>query len=404
MSSGLARSGSSATIGGHPNRRALHGVGAWADALDKRVLAMGMVFIVLAIVFQVESGGIFFGPRNLSLLLRQAAGLSVLAAGVSVLMVMGEIDLSIGSAVFFTSVVAAELNVVAGLPAWVAVVGAVGCGCCLGAWQGFWVVRLAVPSFVVTLAGMLMFRGLGELWTNATTIAPLSDSFVAISESFLGSGLSFVLLGACLCATVVMVLRGARLDRQAGISVSSASIGTRLLVAAVAFAFVAWIFAGFLGVPMALVVAAALGIALRFLMTKTAYGRNSYLVGANREASRLAGIDVRRQVFVGFVLMGAIYGIGGALFAARLGGVPPSLGQNPELDAIAAAVIGGTSLQGGVGSVVGAMGGALLLSTIDNGMSLMNFSSFAQLVVKGLVLLVALAADHYATSRRTSNA
>jgi D-xylose transport system permease protein len=172
----------------------------------------------------------------------------------------------------------------------------------------------------------------------------------------------------------------------------------------VTFGFLAWIAGGFLGIPMAVVWLAGVGVVLTVIMSRTTFGRSAYLVGSNREAARFSGISVRRQVFLGFVLMGAVYGVGGVLLTSRLGSAAPSMGQSLELDAIAAAVIGGTSLAGGVGTVVGAMGGALLLATIDNGMSLMNVSSFAQLVVKGLVLLAALAIDAFVNRRAAGRA
>lgn len=372
----------------------------WARAIDRRVLSMVLVFVVLAVIFHWQSDGIFFTSRNLSLLLRQAAPVAVVAAGVSMLMIMAEIDLSIGSAVFLTGVVAAELQVVHGAATVPAVLAAIVAGAVLGAWQGFWVVRLAVPSFIVTLAGLLAFRGIGLLWTNAATVSPLDQSFVSLAESFISPTLSYVILAGLLAACVGAVMRSARFGRHHGIPVRVEGLIVRLLVTAASFAFLAWIAGGFLGIPMALVWVAGVGIVLGFVMARTTFGRNAYLIGSNREAAVLAGINVRMQVFIGFVLMGVIYGIGGVLLTARLGSSTASSGTNLELDAIAAAVIGGTSLAGGVGTVAGAMAGALLLATIDNGMGLINFSSFAQLVVKGGVLLIALALDSFTRARR----
>jgi D-xylose transport system permease protein len=376
------------------------GLSAWTAVLDRRIIAMVLVFAVLAIVFHIQSDGVFFTSRNLSLLLRQAAGVAVLAAGVSMLMVMAEIDLSIGSAVFLTGVVAAKLQVDAGMPTLVAVLAALAAGCVLGAWQGFWVVRLAVPSFIVTLAGLLAFRGAGLLWTEAATVAPFSPSYVSLSESFIAPGVSYVVLLALLVVAAGLMMRRTRLDRAEGIPVRFEAVVVRLVAAGVFFLFLAWIAGGFLGVPTAIVWVAALGLALWVLMTKTTFGRNAYLIGSNREAARLSGINVPRQIFIGFVIMGFIYGVAGVLLTARLGSSTPGLGQNLELDAIAAAVIGGTSLAGGIGTIPGALAGALLLATIRNGMSLLDFSSFAQLVVMGFVLLLALTVDTYAVRHR----
>ncbi len=167
-----------------------------------------------------------------------------------------------------------------------------------------------------------------------------------------------------------------------------------------ALALLAWIFGGFLGIPIALVWVAGSGLMLWVLMTRSKFGRNAYMIGSNREAAVLAGIALHRQLFTGFLIMGALYGVAGVLITARLSGSTPSTGTYMELDAIAGAVIGGTSLRGGVGTVPGAMVGSVLLATIDNGMSILNVSSFIQLIVKGLVLVAALAFDAYMIRHR----
>ncbi len=174
----------------------------------------------------------------------------------------------------------------------------------------------------------------------------------------------------------------------------------RLGILAASGLLLAWIFGGYLGIPSALIWVAATGILLTIVMDRTKFGRNTYLIGSNREAALLAGIPLARHLFFGFLLMGALYGVAGVLITSRLGAATPSSGLFLELDAIAGAVIGGTSLRGGVGSPAGAMVGALLLTTIDNGMSLLNVSSFIQLVVKGMVLLAALSVDSYLIRRR----
>jgi D-xylose transport system permease protein len=173
-----------------------------------------------------------------------------------------------------------------------------------------------------------------------------------------------------------------------------------MIVTLITGAFLAWIFGGFRGIPTAVLWVVGCGLVLSILMSRTKFGRNAYLVGSNREASLLAGISLGRQLFYGFLLMGVLYGLAGVLSTARLGSSTPTTGTYLELDAIAAAVIGGTSLRGGIGTAVGAIIGAVLLATIDNGMSILNVSSFIQLVVKGLVLLFALAFDTYMARHR----
>lgn len=368
---------------------------------DLRVLSMLVVFVLLCIVFHVTSNGIFFTPRNVSLLLRQASIVAVVSAGVSILMIMGEIDLSIGSAVYLCSVVAATLQVSYGAGTITTVLATVLVGLAMGAWQGLWVVRVAVPSFVVTLAGLLAFRGIGYYATDAATIAPLSDAFTNLSEGFVAPSASVVALGVLFLLAAGYIIRRHLARAREGAGQGAGPLLLRLVSLAAALALLAWAFGGFRGIPNAVLWVAATGLVLWVLMTRTRFGRNAYMIGSNREASLLAGIPLGRQLFSGFLLMGVLYGVAGTLISARLSASTPSAGNYMELDAIASAVIGGTSLRGGVGTIPGAIVGAVLLATIDNGMSILNVSSFIQLIVKGLVLLFALAFDAYMIRHRT---
>jgi D-xylose transport system permease protein len=356
---------------------------------DERLAAMFLVLGLLAIYFHIATNGIFFGPRNLSLLLRQGSIAAVAASGVSILIIMGEIDLSIGSAVYLCSVIAASLQANVGMPTAPTVLITVLAGVLMAAWQGFWVVKIAIPSFVVTLSGLLAFRGIGYYVSDARTIAPISKSFSFLSEGFIPPAASYVVLAVVYAIAAGLLIRS-YLRRKDG---DAARLAVRLTVLLASGLMLAGIFGGYLGIPAAMLWVAAIGIVLTTLTERTKYGRNTYLIGSNREAAVLAGIPLARHLFLGFLLMGALYGVAGVLITSRLGAATPSSGQFLELDAIAAAVIGGTSLRGGVGSVAGAMAGALLLTTIDNGMSLLNVSSFIQLVIKGLVLLAALSID-----------
>jgi D-xylose transport system permease protein len=368
-----------------------------------QTLSMLVVFVLLAIAFNIAADGVFFTPRNMSLLLRQASLVAVLSGGVSILMVMGEIDLSIGSGVFLCSVVAATLQVTYGFDTVSAVLLTLLAGLLMGAWQGLWVVGISVPSFIVTLGGLLAFRGLGLTVTDAATIAPMQRSFVQLSERFIRPDISYGILALLLVAGGWAIIRRYQAARERG-SAMPAGLAARLLGLLLALGFLAWAFGGFLGIPTSLVWVAGCGILMWVLMMRTKFGRNAYLIGSNRQASVLAGIGLKRHLFGGFMLMGLLYGVGGVIITARLSAATPSTGTYLELDAIAAAVIGGTSLRGGVGTVPGAMTGAVLLATIDNGMSMLNVSSFIQLMVKGMVLLLALAFDAYVVRRRAARA
>lgn len=376
------------------------------SVLNARAVIFIGVFLALILFFNLQSDGLFFTPRNLSLMLRQGAILGVVAAGVGVLMMMSEIDLSIGSAVFLCGVVAASLSTAGAVPLIVVLLATVATGMVLGALQGVAVVVIGIPSFIATLAGLLAFRGLGLLITNAATVGPVTPDFSAVSESFIPPTPSLILLVIVAVTAAAGVVAGnrrraMRLSHDAGVPGrwTSAAPLTRtiaqVLLVVLPMAFLAWIVTGFLGIPTALIWVAVIGLALTVLMTRTTYGRNGYLIGANREAAVYSGIRVRRNVFIAFVLMGALYGVAAVLLTARLGSSTPGAGENLELQAIAAAVIGGISLRGGTGTIAGALMGALLLTLINNGMSLLNISSFSQSVIMGIILILALGLDSY---------
>lgn len=375
----------------------------------RRTLIFILVFVVLAVLFDILSDGIFISPRNLSLLLRQGAILAVLAGGVAMLIIMAEIDLSIGSAVFLCGLVAAQLTVEGNLPLLAVVLLTVLAGMTIGVIQGLWVVWLGIPSFVATLAGLLAYRGIGLLWTDASAVGPVPAEFIALSESFLSKPLSAALLSAVFLAAVVAIFLGLRRLRQSSQLRTNAPLPggqaatwvlAKVVAVALPLALITWIILGFEGMPMALIWVGGVVAVLIFVMNRTVFGRNAFLAGSSRESALYAGINVKKTVFAGFVIMGALYGVAGVLMTARLGNSTPGLGTFLELDAIAAAVIGGVSLRGGAGSIVGAVMGAFLLTTINNGMSILNVPSFAQLVIKAIILLLALYFDAQVSKSR----
>ena len=286
-----------------------------ALTITTRTLIFIGVFVALALFFQLQSDGLFLTPRNLSLMLRQSAILAVLAAGVAILMTMSEIDLSIGSAVFLCGVVSAELATQSDLPLFAVVLATIGAGMLLGAFLGFWVVVVGIPSFIATLAGLLAFRGIGLLWTNAATVGPVPPGFTALSESFISPTASFIILGFVLVAGVAFIIvrnarqsRSRRMEAAEGI-IARPPVPVSRTIAQIALfvgpiGILAWIVGGFLGIPMALVWVAVIVTILAILMTRTTFGRSAYLLGANREAAQYSGINVKRTVFFGFVIMG----------------------------------------------------------------------------------------------------
>lgn len=354
----------------------------------------------LLIFFNQQTDGIFLSQRNITLLLKQSAILGVVSAGMVVLIIARQIDLSAGASVYLVSVVVAQLTVTHGVPVWAAVLAGVAVGLTLGAFQGLMVARFAIPAFIVTLAGSLLFKGLGYVWTKATAVGPAPSSLIRLSEGYVPPVLSAVLIGAVGVLVVAMTIRrGRRLERWVPFTRSATP---RIVVVAVLTVVGIWVTAGYNGLPMAVLIAGLVVTGVGMLLSSTSFGRGVYAVGGNPQAAHLAGIRVPRFLFRSFLLMGLVYGVAGVLMTARLGGAAPSAGNLLELDAIAAAVIGGTSFAGGIGAIPGALVGALLLTAIDNAMSLMNVSSFLQMVIKGAILLAAVWFDLAVRKKRVA--
>lgn len=353
-----------------------------------RAYGMIIALLVIAIIFNILTDGIFLSSRNLAQLMRQSSVLIVVATGVAVLIIQREIDLSIGSAVYLTGLAAAFAQTQWGLGTVEALACALVIGLVIGCWQGFWVSWVGIPSFVVTLAGLLGLRGAGYVWSDAATYAPMNSSYVAISESFISETWSVILIvGFLLVFGGYTTWRWAAKRRRFGAeAIPLGRLVKPNVFALCGAAIMLYAALGFRGIPMAVVVALAMAGILSFVTLGTVFGRQLYAIGGNREAAFLSGINIRRNLFFSFVIMGVVYAVAGVLTTARLNAIAPAVGEFLELEAIAAAVIGGISLGGGIGTVYGAIVGALLLVVVDNGMSLMNVSSFIQLVVKALLL------------------
>lgn len=361
--------------------------------LGSRTFVLAIAAVLLIMYFQISSEGLFITPNNASLLLRQTAVYALAASAVAMLIIMGEIDLSIGSAAYLSGVVAAMCQV-AGWDLIPSILAAVGVGIAIGMLQGLIITRFMVPAFIVTLAGFLLWRGLGRLWTNAAAIGPVNPSFSDLTEGRMSPVVVTLLAVVIVAAAAWRVYRALGRSKESG----RASIGRLITPVALAVLVAGLVLAagyGASGLPNALLWISAVGLALGVLLTKAKFGRRAVLVGSNHEAAAYAGVSANRTVLYGFLIMGVIYGLAGVMITARVASSTPDAGINLELVAIAGAVIGGNSLRGGVGSIQGAILGAFLLSTIDNGMALLGVSSYAQDVVKALILVFAVGLDGY---------
>ena len=374
--------------------------------LMSHVRQSGMVVALVAIVllFQVWTDGILLKPLNVTNIIQQNGYILVLAIGMVIVIINGHIDLSVGSVAAFIGALSAVLMVRNDMPWPLAVALCIAMGAVIGAWQGFWIAYVGIPSFIVTLGGMLLFRGATQYLLEGQSIAPIPHGLEQVSSGFLPEiGVEAVyhwptvILGVVIMvASVVMQIRRRRSQLRYGQSVSSTTLFVAKCTAiVVALAAVTLVLASYRGVPIVGIILVVLTLVYAFIMRNTILGRQVYAVGGNSSAARLSGVRNQRVTLLVFVNMGALAAVAGLLFAARLNSATPQAGINFELEAIAAAFIGGASASGGVGTVFGAIVGGLVLGVLNNGMSILGIGSDVQQMIKGLVLLAAVGFDVY---------
>ncbi|QPS85995.1 sugar ABC transporter permease [Serratia plymuthica] len=369
-------------------------------SINFQVLVMLAAIAVIMLFFTFTTEGAYLSARNVSNLLRQTAITGILAVGMVFVIISAEIDLSVGSMMGLLGGAAAIFDVWLGWPLPLTIVVTLLAGLLLGAWNGWWVAYRKVPSFIVTLAGMLAFRGILIGITNGTTVAPTSGAMSQIGQSYLPSGLGFGIGAVGLMLFVAWQWRRRSRRAQLGLPVAAATGDvTRQSLLAVVVLGAIYLLNDYRGVPTPVLILTALMLAGIFMATRTAFGRRIYAIGGNIDAARLSGVNVERTKLAVFAINGLMVAIAGLILSSRLGAGSPSAGNIAELDAIAACVIGGTSLAGGIGSVAGAVMGAFIMASLDNGMSMLDVPTFWQYIVKGAILLLAVWMDS-ATKRR----
>lgn len=369
-------------------------------ALNLQVFVMIAAIVAIMLFFTWTTDGSYLSARNVSNLLRQTAITGILAVGMVFVIISAEIDLSVGSMMGLLGGLAAIFDVWLGWPLPLTIVVTLLLGLLLGTWNGWWVAYRKVPSFIVTLAGMLAFRGILIGVTNGTTVSPTSASMSQIGQSYLSSGVGFSLGAIGLMAFVAWQWRSRMRRQTLGLATapSTSVVGRQALTAVIVLGAI-WLLNDYRGVPTPVLLLVLLLLAGMFMATRTAFGRRIYAIGGNLEAARLSGINVERTKLAVFAINGLMVAVAGLILSSRLGAGSPSAGNIAELDAIAACVIGGTSLAGGIGSVAGAVMGAFIMASLDNGMSMMDVPTFWQYIVKGAILLLAVWMDS-ATKRR----
>ncbi|KYQ98856.1 sugar ABC transporter permease [Serratia plymuthica] len=369
-------------------------------SINFQVLVMLAAIAVIMLFFTFTTEGAYLSARNVSNLLRQTAITGILAVGMVFVIISAEIDLSVGSMMGLLGGAAAIFDVWLGWPLPLTIVVTLLAGLLLGAWNGWWVAYRKVPSFIVTLAGMLAFRGILIGITNGTTVAPTSGAMSQIGQSYLPNGVGFGIGAVGLMLFVAWQWRRRSRRAQLGLPVAAATGDvTRQSLLAVVVLGAIYLLNDYRGVPTPVLILTALMLAGIFMATRTAFGRRIYAIGGNIDAARLSGVNVERTKLAVFAINGLMVAIAGLILSSRLGAGSPSAGNIAELDAIAACVIGGTSLAGGIGSVAGAVMGAFIMASLDNGMSMLDVPTFWQYIVKGAILLLAVWMDS-ATKRR----
>lgn len=343
----------------------------------------------------------FLSPTNLSNLFLQMSVTSILAIGMVLVIVSGHIDLSVGSIVGFTGGVAAILNVWYDWNTVPVILATVGVGVAIGLLQGWIIAYKAVPAFIVTLGGMLVYRGMLFGTTGSVTVARLDQSLKNIGQAYLPGGVGWTLGIATLIVAALAVAYKRHSRRKYGFAVEPKAAGLlRVVFIAVLVLGFVYVMNSYKGIPVPFVMVIVLALLFTFIARNTTFGRQVYAIGGNAEAARLSGVNIRMKTLIVFVLCNTLAAIAGLVLVARLDAATMSAGNMYELDAIAACVIGGTSLAGGTGTIVGAVIGALVMASLDNGMSLMNLESFWQYIVKGTILVLAVYVDIASRNRK----
>lgn len=364
---------------------------------------LGSLLVIMAF-FEVLTGGVLLDPVNVTNLILQNSYIVIMALGMLLVIVGGNIDLSVGSIVGFVGAIAATLMVIYKVHYIPVIIFSLLLGAAIGAAQGYFVAFSKIPSFIVTLAGMLIFRGLTGNILLGQFVGPFPTQFQAMSAGFIPDpvgieGFRWTTMIIGLIGAALMLYLGARRWRRSQVEGLESEPFALFVIRSAIFALlivgITYLLASYKGLPNVLVIMGALILAYGFITTRTTLGRRIYALGGNRLAAQLSGIRTERLTFLTFVNMGALAGLAGLIVAARLNSATPSAGNSFELDVIAACFIGGVSAYGGVGKVLGVVVGAFVMGVMNNGMSIYGIGIFWQFVVKGIVLLAAVYIDVY---------
>ncbi|MDR1574372.1 MAG: sugar ABC transporter permease [Treponema sp.] len=385
---------------------------------NSRQYVMVFALVVAMIFFGILTGGVFFRPVNLTNLVLQNSYVLILAVGMLLCTLTGNVDLSVGSVVCFVGAVCGVMIVDMHINPFLVMFVSLLIGLVIGMWQGFWIAFVHVPPFIATLAGMLIFRGLGQVIMQGQTKAPFPREFQVIASGYIPDfppplggltigGATFhvfsIIIGLVIVAFIIASeITKRRKQKAYNFDLLPKGIWiTKLLAIAVVLMAFTIVFALYRGLPNILIVLGVLIVGYQFVASKTVQGRHIYALGGNAKAAKLSGVKTEWVMFWIYTNMAVLASIAAVVFAARLNAATPKAGQNFEMDAIAACYVGGSAVSGGIGTIIGAVVGGLFIGVLNNGMSIIGVSTDWQQAIKGFVLLAAVAFDLYSKRRST---
>ena len=378
-------------------------------SIRKNIRKYGMLIALIAIMilFGILTEGILFKPMNISNLIQQNAYVLILAIGMLLVIITGNIDLSVGSVVAFVGAISAIFMIQWNMPVWISIILSLLIGALVGAFQGFFIAYVNIPPFIVTLAGMLIFRGLTMVILKGQTLGPFDRAFQNIASGFISrgeiGGFNVISMVVGILLSVIYIIlnfkdRKKKIEYKFQVPPMSIEILKTVLVI-LAINWLTYSLAAYKGLPIVLIILAILIVIYSFITNRTIAGRHIYALGGNEKAAKLSGIKTEKVLFWVYVNMGVLAALAGLVVAGRLNAATPKAGTGFELDAIAACYIGGASASGGIGTVTGAIVGGLVMGVLNNGMSILGIGVDWQQAIKGLVLLAAVTFDVYTKSK-----
>lgn len=377
------------------------------SGMEKKIVSTIFALIIIMVAFGVMTDGIFFEARNISNLLRQTAINGILAVGMTYVILLGGVDLSLGSVVAAIGIVVAIAQTswgwgAQGIPGVITTTAvAAGMGLAIGAFNAAWIAGLNIHSFVISFGMMVIARGLAMILSNGASISPMGPVLSEIGAGYLGSITTALILFGSAAAIIIYTLVDEQKGRQQKSRTPNWRVAAKIFIVAATAATAYIVCVSYNGLPIPVLLFGIVACVGGWVLARTRFGRYVYAVGGNAEAARLAGIPVKKVTFIVFTMMSVLASLAAIVLTARLNGATPTAGNLFELDAIAAVVIGGTSLKGGKGTVIGSIIGALIIESLNNGMSLLNVPTFYQMPLKGAIVILAVAIDSVLENRKS---